>query len=79
MSTAGIPTTRLAAPLQQWEYHVLTLDVRGVFGANVDLQMLHNRLNELGAEGWEISSATPITAGQGYAQEVLFVLKRPLP
>ena len=77
MSSAGVTTTRLSPP-QRWEYHVLSLDTRGVFGATVDIQSLYTRLNELGGEGWEVVSSSPITAGQGYAQEVLFVLKRPL-
>lgn len=76
MSSAGIPTTRLNAPQQRWEYHVISLGTQGIFGPNVDIQSLYERLNELGAEGWEVVSATPITAGQGHSQEVLFVLKR---
>ena len=78
MSSAGMPTTRLGQPYQQWEYHVISLDTRGFFGANVDMQTLYTRLNELGREGWEVVSSSPVTAGQGYAQEILFVLKRPL-
>ena len=79
MSSAGIPTTRLSAPHQKWEYHIISLDTRGIFGANVDFQSLYTRLNELGDDGWEVVSAAPVSAGQGYSQEVLFVLKRPLP
>lgn len=79
MTSAGIPTTRLTPPRQRWEYHVISLDTRGIFGANVDLQSLYGKLNELGEDGWEVVSSSPINAGQGYSQEVLFVLKRPLP
>lgn len=77
MSSAGVATTRLGPPQQRWEYHVLSLDTRGIFGANVDIQSLYTRLNELGDQGWEVISSSPVTAGQGHAQEILFVLKRP--
>ncbi|MBC8161326.1 MAG: DUF4177 domain-containing protein [Roseiflexaceae bacterium] len=73
-----MPTTRLTPPHPQWEYHVISLNTVGLLSANVDIQSLYTRLNELGQDGWELVSAAPISAGQGYSQEVLFVLKRPL-
>jgi hypothetical protein len=40
-------------------------------------------IQEMGRQGWEMVSATPITGGilygGGYTTQILFVLKRPLP
>ncbi|MCB1207792.1 MAG: DUF4177 domain-containing protein [Verrucomicrobiales bacterium] len=63
-----------------WEYMTARFDLKnGVFsGPVIDQADVHTRLNQLGAEGWELVSVTPIKQSGGHGTACLFAtLKRP--
>ena len=61
----------------RWEYRTIMLRAGGVlFGGAVDGQELTDRLNELGAEGWELVTAFDTNMARGRTRDVLAVLKR---
>jgi len=79
MSSEGMPTTRLSAPpTQRWEYHIMTLNVDGFFGPNVDVMQMSSYLNSVGMDGWELTSAVPVTRGEGRTSMIMAILKRPI-
>ena len=62
----------------RWEYMTLDIAVSGVvFGPRLDGDALTQKLNELGAEGWELVSFGPMTFGGGQTSDLIAVLKRP--
>jgi hypothetical protein len=48
-----------------------------VLGGKIDGQKLNNRLNELGAEGWELVSVFDTNMLEGKTRDVIAILKRP--
>ena len=67
--------------MQKFEYKVLEISASGGFfssGGVVDFQVLSNKLNELGAAGWEVISSTDINRYQGETRHVMIILQRPL-
>lgn len=61
-----------------WEYTTLILGTTGFLGGKVDGEKLTQRLNELGAEGWELASTFDTNQSQGQTRDVVAILKRPL-
>lgn len=59
----------------KWEYMTLQIPPIGFFRQTFDYQTLTNRLNELGAESWELVAITryPVINTNGFVA----VLKRP--
>jgi Domain of unknown function (DUF4177) len=76
MSSAGLPTTPLASPVERWEYQVLHFDARGLFGPNLDIEQLQIRLNAAGNAGWELVAVSDLNAGRGATDQLLAILKR---
>jgi hypothetical protein len=60
-----------------WEYTTFMLAATGLLGGNVDGDVLTAKLNELGAEGWELVSMFDTNRAQGRTRDVVAVLKRP--
>jgi len=44
----------------------------------VDFELLNEKLNELGREGWEVVNATDVNMHLGETRDVMIILKRPL-
>lgn len=42
-----------------WEYRTLRTNTAG---SHLDLERLEEEINELGADGWELFSVTPVTS-----------------
>ena len=62
----------------KWEYMLLTLAAKTWFlGGAIDAQKLTDRLNELGADGWELVSTFDTNMLNGQTRDVVAVLKRP--
>ena len=62
-----------------WEYITARFDVKnGVFsGPQIDEQLVKSKLNDLGAQGWELVSMTPIKESSGHSTAcILATLKR---
>jgi hypothetical protein len=64
--------------LQQFEYKILEVPAGSWWssGGKVDFQILSNKLNELGREGWEVVSSTDLNRYQGQSRNVMIILKR---
>ena len=63
--------------LRRWEYMVLDVNVARFFiGPQLDGDALATRLNELGAEGWEMVGMSAMEAGVGHTRNLVCVLKR---
>ena len=60
-----------------WEYMTLMLGAGGFFGGSVSGDALTAKLNELGAEGWELVTAFDTNMAHGRTRDVIAVLKRP--
>ena len=65
--------------MTRWEYTVLDVGVAGFFlGPDLDGDALTTKLNELGGEGWEAVTISPMTVGSGSTRNLVIVLKRPV-
>jgi Domain of unknown function (DUF4177) len=60
-----------------WEYTTFMLAATGFFGGEVDGDALVGKLNELGAQGWELVSMFDTNMARGRTNEIVAVLKRP--
>jgi hypothetical protein len=61
----------------QWEYLSLKCPAGGFAGGKVDLHDFDRRLNELGAQGWELVTAFDTNQSYGATRDVIAVFKRP--
>jgi len=67
--------------MQKFEYKVLEVSAAGGFfsgGGVVNFQVLSDKLNELGRQGWEVIGSTDINRNYGDTRNVMIILKRPL-
>lgn len=62
--------------MKTFEY--LVLDTNSGIFKGIDYKRLHQELNLLGSQGWEVVSTVAITAG-GQTTSLLTTLKRELP
>jgi hypothetical protein len=62
----------------QWEYHVFTVQESGwVSPGAVETAPIHEQLNALGKQGWELVAAF-VTGASASHRECVFLLKRPI-
>jgi hypothetical protein len=61
----------------KWEYKTMKLKPTGMLGGKVDDIELECTLNELGAQGWELSAAFDTDYSGGGTREVVVIFKRP--
>jgi len=61
----------------RWEYKTLKVDVKGLFGGQIDESAFGQQLNSLGAEGWELQTAFDPKDWNGSARQIICVFKRP--
>ena len=60
-------------------YEYMTLDVAaGFWSSKINAQELTDKLNELGRNGWELTSTVDLNRAQGATKGLLLVLKREL-
>ncbi len=59
--------------MKKFEYQVL--DSKSGFWGGVDREVLTERLNQLGSQGWEVVATTPLTAA-GTTTSLVITLKR---
>ena len=62
----------------QWEYKTVMIKATGWFsGGKVDVNVLDERLNALGKEGWELASGFDTNKLYGETRDVVLIFKRP--
>lgn len=64
--------------MKKFEYRILDVPVGGFWGGKIESQDLLEKLNELGAEGWEIASSLSTNKAEGQTQSAYIILKREL-
>jgi Domain of unknown function (DUF4177) len=62
--------------MKKFEYKILDVPTKGWFGGRVDYEALQEKLNENGALGWEVASATGTNMYEGGSRAVIIILKR---
>jgi hypothetical protein len=63
----------------KWEYMTLLVGTTGIFlGGKLDGEAFNNKLNEAGAEGWELVAVTDTNKGSGETRDIVAVFKRPV-
>ena len=64
----------------RWEYHTEVFEPdMGFFsmGGKIEPEQINARLNELGDQGWELTSCFDTSYAQGATRRVVCILKRP--
>ncbi len=62
----------------KWEYKTIKLEGKGVLiGGNVDQAPLDQKMNELGAQGWEACAAFSTATILGITRYMVVIFKRP--
>ncbi len=62
----------------RWKYMVVKFTTFGFLGGRVDEVAMGERLDQLGAEGWEVVSCVGSAQSHGRTREIVAVLKRPV-
>jgi hypothetical protein len=62
----------------RFEYSTLVFDTTAFFvGAKLNHERFHAKLNEYGADGWELVNVFDLNRADGATREVVAVFKRP--
>jgi hypothetical protein len=61
----------------KWEYRTIKLRATGFIGGKVDEGELERMMNELGADGWELTAAFDTNEAYGNTRDVIAIFKRP--
>lgn len=63
--------------MNKWEYKTIKLGTTGWFaGGNLDEVKLDTYMNELGQQGWELTSAFDTNQTYGASKDVIAIFKR---
>jgi hypothetical protein len=62
----------------KWEYNTVMFEASGWYGGVLDGKQFNDRLNLLGADGWELVSVFDTNKHPGMTRDVIAVLKRPI-
>ena len=62
--------------MAKFEYRTMTYDPKGIWGGKVDTQDFQERLNDLGAQGWELVSSVATAQSYGVTKSVVSIFKR---
>jgi hypothetical protein len=61
----------------KWEYKTIKVETKGLMGGKLDNAQLDRTMNELGAQGWELSAAFDTDVAGGGTRDVVVIFKRP--
>ncbi len=61
----------------KWEYKTIKLATKGFLGGKLDETTLENYMNELGSQGWELTTAFDTNKAYGETRDVVVLFKRP--
>jgi hypothetical protein len=63
----------------KWKYQIIKFEQEQSFlGGKFNGEVIENKLNELGAEGWELVSLMDTNSGYGASNWIIAILKRPV-
>jgi hypothetical protein len=63
--------------MQRWAYATAMFETGGIFGGKLDGDVFQGKLNEYGAQGWELVSVFDTNRSEGSTRYVVAVFKRP--
>jgi hypothetical protein len=63
-------------PPMKWEYQTIKLAATGFMGGKVNESQLDQKMNELGAQGWELAAAFDTDIAGGGTRDVVVIFKR---
>jgi hypothetical protein len=61
----------------KWEYKTIKLRSTGWIGGKFDEAQFDRMMNDLGSQGWELTSAFDTNEGYGNTRDVVAIFKRP--
>ncbi|GAB6109059.1 DUF4177 domain-containing protein [Fusibacter bizertensis] len=63
--------------MREFEYKVMEFDPKSsIMGGKVEVSMIEKKINEIGAEGWELVSTFTTNQGNGYTRKIVYTFKR---
>ena len=62
--------------METYEYTTFSYEPKGFFGGIVEEQAFRDRLNALGAQGWEMVSCVSVQQGYGSTRNLVAIFKR---
>lgn len=62
-----------------WEYKTIKLGTTGFLGGKFDEFELEEKMNQLGRQGWELTTAFDTNKSYGETRDVVVIFKRPKP
>jgi len=65
----------------KWEYKTIVFGTSGFWSTKVEPHELDQICNQMGQDGWELATNTPITAegSFNYTKSLVLIFKRPTP
>ena len=63
--------------MQRWSYATVMFEPGGLFGGKLDGDVFQAKLNEYGAQRWELVSVFDTNRSEGSTRYVVAVFKRP--
>ncbi len=60
-----------------WEYKTIKLATTGFSGGKLDEVELEVKMNQLGRQGWELTTAFDTNQSYGQTRDVVAIFKRP--
>ncbi|WP_283609660.1 DUF4177 domain-containing protein [Faecalispora anaeroviscerum] len=65
--------------MDRFEYKTLFTDAKGFLGGKVDENEFQRKLNEFGAQGWELVSSVSANQSYGSTRWIISTFKRKIP
>lgn len=63
----------------KWEYKTVKLRATGLLGGKFDDAQLERAMNELGQQGWELTTAFDTNEAYGSTRDIVVLFKRSAP
>lgn len=60
----------------KWEYKTIKLGTTGFLGGKLDERELEQYMNQLGQQGWELTTAFDTNKAQGETRDVIVIFKQ---
>jgi hypothetical protein len=64
--------------MKRWEYLLYKTKPEGWLHDSVHEDSIEQVLNNLGQQGWEVTSTLETNVGDGRTKDIVFLLKRPI-
>jgi hypothetical protein len=62
--------------MKKFDYYVLQINKKGSWNPKFDFEEMSTKINELGNQGWELTSNISNTVYQGATQSMILIFKK---